>query len=377
MSDSTKNLSLKKLLKNKLLNLVPIDEIFKQLQKSYAHPIDILIKLIHQELYHLDKVDLALKHRLRAYLNGFTSRLYRIYELKNRNDLNPYLSSFARRAYTRYINQDIEILKNKQKFYEYMFERDMQDYLPGLLGVVKTGNFKGEQNIKNHLLDKKKIVLRPCIGSGGLGVYICELDEEHVIINGQRKKLREFELLIQTLDGKYIITDFCEQANFFREIYPFSANTIRIWTMNPENKEPFIPVAVLRIGTKKSGFLDNVSRGGLTAPINLETGEVGKGAQLTPFGEVRWYKNHPDTSTQIEGFTIPHWNSIKKELLSLVSKLPECKYVGWDLLLKDNEGDFVIIEGNHRPDIDLVQVHNPLLEDQRVINFYRENGVPV
>jgi len=360
-----------KLLKNQL------DQIFKKMRDIYFPPIDTLVRLLHQEIYQFRKVDLSFHQRFKAYSNGFTSRLYRICELEHEDDINLYLSNFSRRAYTRSINQNSDFLNNKQKFYDFMSEHGLHQYLPELLGIIKDGEFKCEKSIDDYLQNKKKIVLKPCKGSCGSGVYICELEGKHVILNGEKKKLKEFDSLVKSLSRKYIVTEYCEQADFLNKIYPKSANTVRIWTVTTKSGKTFVPTAILRMGTKKSGMLDNVNQGGLTALINLETGELSKGASLSPSGEVKWYEKHPGSSTQIEGFVIPNWKTIKNKLLSLVSDLSEFKYVGWDLVIKDNKGSFVIIEGNSHPGLQSIQVHKPLLEDPRVRNFYRENGIPV
>lgn len=348
-------------------------QIFRKMRKILPHPIDILFSLLGKEIYDFNTVNLPLRHRLRAYSNGFTSKSYRMYGLENKNNINQYLSDFQV-AYAREINQ--KSLGDKQKFYDFMSERNLDQYLPELLGTINNAKFNGDNDIKEVLRKKKKIVLKPYSGFFGRGIYICEFKQDFLILNGKRKKLKEFDSIVRSLDKKYIVTEYCNQADFLEEIYPHSANTMRIWTFYPENKNPFIPIAVLKMGTKKSGFVDNVSQGGLAALIDLETGELGKCANLLSSGEVLWYNNHPDTGARIEGCMIPHWNSIKKELLSLVSKLPEYKYVGWDILLKDNNGSFTIIEGNTKPGPE-IQVNKPLLENRRVRNFYRENGVPI
>jgi len=364
-------------LKEKLSKKIPIEKNLKKLISTSPPPIDSYFEFALLELYEFDNVDLSSSHVIRAYSNGFTSRLYKICGLEDKKDITKYLSKFDRLHYSRFINEYSNILNDKKKFYEFMFNHGLKNYLPELFGYVEEGTFTGKKDIIYHLQNENKIVLKPCLGSGGCGVYICTLDERYVFLNGVKRDLKEFRSLLNNLEKKYMVTEFCEQASFLDNLYSSSNNTMRIWTLYPGNGSPFIPIAVLRIGTEKSGFLDNLDQGGLTALIDLETGELSKGAQIKSSGKVKWHEKHPDTSAKIEGSVIPNWKSIKCELLSLVKKLPECKYVGWDLLLKENDGDFVIIEGNNRPGLKSVQVHKPLLEDPRVRKFFRENGIPV
>jgi len=355
---------------------IPITKLFGQMIHYFPSPIDSLLGFMGKEINTGLSVSLSPYHRFRAYKHGFTSRAYRLFDLKNKTSLDNYLSNFHRIEYTGSINPNPEILDNKRLFYEFMFEQNLGKYLPDLLGYIQNGKFQGEKSLKDYLIERKKIIMRPCIGFSGSGIVICEWHESKMIVNGNQKIIESFQSKVREFD-RYIVTEFCEQASFLNDIYPHSSNTIRIWTMNPQDKKPFIPIAILRIGRKKTGFLDNVDQGGLTAQINLETGELSSATGCPPSGKIKWHSNHPDTGSQIKGSKIPAWNQIKRELLSLVSEQPELKYVGWDILLTNENGKFVIIEGNNSPGFYSAQVHKPLLEDRLVRDFYRENGVPV
>ena len=76
-----------------------------------------------------------------------------------------------------------------------------------------------------------------------------------------------------------------------------SANSIRITTMQDpdQNDSPFIPVAVHRFGSKSTVPTDNVSRGGLFANIDLDTGVMGQAIKF-PYetgGKLTWCSHHP------------------------------------------------------------------------------------
>ena len=109
----------------------------------------------------------------------------------------------------------------------------------------------------------------------------------------------------------YIVTEYVNQSDFLNNIYPHSANTMRILVMNPEDSDPFIARSVLRIGTDRSGVFDNFSQGGLSVEINLKNGELSPAASRISPGNLKWYKKHPDTNTIIKGSTIPQWKILK------------------------------------------------------------------
>jgi Sugar-transfer associated ATP-grasp len=48
-------------------------------------------------------------------------------------------------------------------------------------------------------------------------------------------------------------------------------------------------------------------------------------------------------------------------------------YVGWDIIVTPNGP--VVLEGNYFSDVNLLQVHRPLLSDERVHGFYDHHGI--
>jgi len=50
------------------------------------------------------------------------------------------------------------------------------------------------------------------------------------------------------------------------------------------------------------------------------------------------------------------------------------QYVGWDIILS-SEGVPMVIEGNRATDVDIMQIHEPLLSDPRRRRFYEHHTV--
>jgi D-alanine-D-alanine ligase-like ATP-grasp enzyme len=78
---------------------------------------------------------------------------------------------------------------------------------------------------------------------------------------------------------------------------------------------------------------------------------------------------------RIEGVQVPAWESIRDRICALATDHPMIPYVGWDLLVTDDDGSFTIIEANSYPGLKSIQVHGPLLADERVRRFYARHGV--
>ena len=103
-----------------------------------------------------------------------------------------------------------------------------------------------------------------------------------------------------------------------------------------------IVYAFLRIGNGK--VMDNVDCGGMAARIDLDTGRlltVGADKQGNTFIK------HPITNTSIIGFTIPYWEEAKAMCLKAAEKVPEMRFIAWDVAITENGPTF--IEGNSFP----------------------------
>jgi len=317
---------------------------------------------------------ISLDKRFQAYKNGFTTHKYLFYDLSNYSQIDDYLSDFHTSLIRRNIHKNTHILYNKKKFHDFMIEKGLTKYAPKFLGVIKNGEFDDGISILDIMDKYKKVVVKPIKGSQGAKLSLLEKKKDSFKINNKKKNKEELKSYISNLDD-FIVTEFCEQANFLKYIYPNSTNTVRILTIYPKNDDPIIIHAYLRIGTKRSGFVDNVHRGGLTANINLDTGELGTAARILPDGRLKWYDFHPDTNRKIKGVQIPAWNEFKSKFISINRKINEFKIVGWDLLFID-KGDFVFIEGNNKyVGYRGHQIHTPLLKSKPLRNFLVQNGL--
>ena len=120
-----------------------------------------------------------------------------------------------------------------------------------------------------------------------------------------------------------------------------SVNTCRIATLLGDKKQGIV-YAFLRIGNGK--VVDNVDCGGMAARIDLATGTlltVGADKQGNTF------THHPKTGTPIVGFTIPYWEEAKAMCLEAAQKVPQMRFVAWDVAITPDGPTF--IEGNSFP----------------------------
>lgn len=320
------------------------------------------------------KVDLLTK--VTMWSKGFLGESKYIYRLNKENYMY-YLSDF-KRLKTIYINKGYSFVLNNK----IIFERTFRDSLmiPKIIALVLKGKIiaqDGEVNDIQSLVDYLRIngcvVIKPIAGGWGLGVNILRMIDGDIYCNNKIISIDNLSNKIKEMDD-YFINEFIRQGDYAEKLNPATTNTIRIITMiDPESNEAFIPIAVQRIGTNRSAPADNWTRGGISAEIDVDTGTLKKGAAYPFNNKVIWHKRHPDTGAEIEGLKIPDWETIKNSILNAANKHSYIKYIGWDVVSTRN--GIMVIEGNNYTDVNLLQIHRPLLKDERIKKFYKYHGI--
>jgi len=313
----------------------------------------------------------SLRNRFPCWKAGFLPESYVIYGFsENRRD--HYLSDFARIIKTVHVHSRSSVLDDKLIFndcfnYTNKLISPIAYLNKGLIIDITSGRHIQLRELKERILSKE-CVLKPAGGGGGNGIRFVSFKDDWNV-DGE-KKTEEFIDKLVTKASNVLLYPRIWQTGFANEINPNSLNTIRLVTMiDPENGEAFIPIAVFRCGSKQSGQVDNWSNGGFSALIDRETGIISKAAKFPKNGTLKWIDRHPDTNHLITGFQIPGWSIIKSEMLTIAQKNSFLPYVGWDIV--PMQEDFLILEGNSNSDVNLLQVHKPLLKDPRVQNFFK------
>jgi hypothetical protein len=342
-------------------------------------------------------LSMPLRRRLWLWRHGFLSQADVLYDL-DEDSHRRYFSDFQReRAY--WINDEQRSALNNKLFFHWMME-PFDDQRVATYGLLKRGRFHDLQSLRpaadgggitcsdtarqntvnaaewvtERLREEGELMLKPWRGSDGMDVMRCSYDDGSYAVDGEERSASAFESMVDGLDG-YLVSEVIEQAAYAAEMFPGSANTIRALTMyDDEADEPFLPVAAHRIGTERSAPLDNFSSGGLAAEVDRETGRLTAASQFPYSGSLDWHDTHPDTGARIEGRTIPGWGTIRDQLLDMAATFSHTPYIGWDVVVTD-DGEFTVIEGNSCSGVRVFQVHQPLLDNDRVRRFYERHGV--
>lgn len=242
---------------------------------------------------------------------------------------------------------------------KYRFSLELSDRfpVPPVLGILENGALELLSGPLEPWWAGGDLIAKPLHGSRGAGVVRLKQDDP-----------------LPVSSAPLLLTPFVQQASYAVRIAPFSGNTIRVLTLRDE-AGPFIARAVHRFGTLQTAPTDNWSQGSLCAQVDLGTGVLSKAVRhpRRTNGVLNWVSRHPDTDAPIEGTVVPRWSQVQAELLRTLEDLPEFLYVGWDVMV--TEEGFWVLEGNVNTEFNALQVHGPLLADDRVKAFYKSHKI--
>lgn len=184
-----------------------------------------------------------------------------------------------------------------------------------------------------EMMQLPQLIGKPLEGSSGVGIlkFTPEDWKSGAVV------------FLELLKGKGIgiLEEIVVQHPTMATLCPTSVNTCRIATLLGDKQEGIV-YGFLRIGNGK--VMDNVDCGGMAARIDLDSGML-----LTVGADKagNTYTKHPMTGTDIIGFTIPYWEEAKQMCLDAAKKVPQMRFVAWDVAITPDGPTF--IEGNSFP----------------------------
>ena len=129
--------------------------------------------------------------------------------------------------------------------------------------------------------------------------------------------------------------------------------TVRVVTCRTETGSIEATDAAFRMAIGTNNTVDNFHAGGIAAPVDMQTGELGAASNMGLRPGVGWCRVHPNTGAAIEGRKLPLWPELIDLACRAHAAFPERIVVGWDIgILQDGPA---IVEGNIKPDLDIHQ----------------------
>lgn len=255
---------------------------------------------------------------------------YKIAQMYNLNDAQ------RRTVITRGISNTIVRRMNDKAYWHFFddktqFNALFKEWIPRKWLLINEATTP--EQVADLTSGQTQLIGKPLEGSSGQGI------ERFTEKDWQGGSTAFLQLLNDK--GIGILEEVVQQHPDMASLCPTSVNTCRIATLLGD-KQQGIVYAFLRIGNGK--VMDNVDCGGMAARIDLESGKlltVGADKQGNTFDK------HPMTGTPIVGFTIPYWEDAKAMCLEAAKKVPQMRFVAWDVAITPDGPTF--IEGNSFP----------------------------
>jgi hypothetical protein len=140
-------------------------------------------------------------------------------------------------------------------------------------------------------------------------------------------------------------------------------SSIRLETLQNGEDVKKVQFSFIRLGMPGKAT-DHSSRNGIYANVDVNTGVIGKGVDITRPIQDQQVSIHPASEMIFEGVSIPGWTEIKELVLKAAAVSPGLRRVGWDVVPTVNGPR--LLEGN---------VGGHILIDQLLCGGYLENGV--
>lgn len=297
-------------------------------------PSDVLRDLFQRN-------NVPIRRKLWAYRHGFLSYRLDQYGITPQNR-QQFISDFEYRwlrhingKYRYWLEDKISIKYVASRFAEhlprYYFHTTSIDGATHLIPLMDCppGFSQSPSEVLRLASATGSLALKPDEGSHGAGFYRLQTNDEGFLLNGRPAGAQEVMAVLEAPRAEYLVTEFIEQHPDLAAIYPDSVNTIRIVVYKPDGVSARIGATYLRIGSRQSGFVDNVAAGALVAEIDPDTGRF-SGAFALNAGTLIPYSTHPDTGTPIEG-TIPRWDRILATVKEIAEDIEHLEYLGFDV----------------------------------------------
>lgn len=316
------------------------------------------------------KNGLRLSQKIWGYRHGFLSFRISQYGITKANWQN-YISDFEYR-WLRHINSKYKYwLEDKitlkyiasdfsECFPDYYYFTSLKDGENRVIPLMDLpAGFEASYSGIIALVKKKKtLALKPDEGSHGEGFYKLTWDGESFALNDAIASEEAVISVLQNPANQYLVTEYIDMHPQLKRIYPESVNTIRVTVFKEDGRTPEIGNAYMRIGSSRTGFVDNVAAGGVVAAVDIESGRFGNAKILDGInqGNLIDCPIHPDTSVEIRG-VIPNWEYAKEKILQIAAAIPQLEYFGFDLAITPD--GIKLPEINRFPDFPRIDTLTP------------------
>ena len=233
----------------------------------------------------------------------------------------------------------VVLLRDKLLFYDYMRSHGLP--VPDVFAYIRNGkvfNLEHQEIPFEALKTEKDYFLKD---QGGECASFVKRIKDFEALKAQKDQIRT---------GSFILQRKVIQSAEMNVLNPHAINTLRIVTIN-KNGRCYVLTSLLRVGTAKTGNVDNWAAGGLAIGIQ-ETGYLKKYGFYKPAHGLK-ESVHPDTGVVFTDFRVPQYEEACKLACRAHEAFFNVRAIGWDVAISQDGP--VFIEGNDNFEISLQQ----------------------
>lgn len=262
------------------------------------------------------------------YAYGFTPQEYACYqfEKKSLEERKTFASDRLSVVYGYRFNDPdyFHVFMNKSETYEKLKDYYQRD---GVAVFSKNDYKKFIDFVNKHSIFVKKDNDESC----GRGIELVDINQLKISV----KDL--FDEYVSS--GVKFLEEVVTQGIEMSTLNPSSVNTIRCFTLRMKD-ETIVPYCFLKVG-RNGNFVDNGGAGGILVGIDVTTGKLNSNGVDE---DGLWYKCHPDTGVEFNGYQLPEWEKMISICIQAAQVVPQIRLTGWDTAYTNN--GWIIIEGN-------------------------------
>lgn len=289
-----------------------------------------------------------------VYGCNVNEEFYLHFNQKTDAEKREYLVDRMRYVYINHLNSGggsdrVLLLEDKYKLYRHL----QPYYLRDVIEISQEDDFPlFESFVKKH----REFVVKPSNFYYGIGVHKVSLNDCNTDIRTVFENLLKEAAMTHerhpSQQQKMVLEELIEQDESLAMLHPSSVNAIRATAVKGADGNIHLFHPWIKVGVNGT-FVASAALDGFDAEIDPETGIViTDGYQES--GNV--YSVHPNSGITIKGFQIPKWNELLALVDELMAKLPEYRYIGWDLVLTPK--GWCVMEGNYSAEFTFQLINN-------------------
>lgn len=239
----------------------------------------------------------------------------------------------------------------------YYFQLE-KDRVIALMDAPKNTN-TGISSVINLIKEKNGIALKRIKASLGEGFYkIIPNSDNSYTVNDKMMNTEELGGFLKGLSG-YLVLELFRPHPQFAMYSDKSVGCLRYLIGRKFNGDIVDIYSFMRVGTRKSGSVENYVAGGVLLIVKEGRYDYGNILDFATHRNLQ-IERHPDNGEPLKG-EIPGWDKIKEISHQIADLMPQVNYMGIDFVLTDKE-EIKILEINSLSSVDALQFEESLLE---------------